>query len=483
MMTEKLPGAGPVKRTYTILFLAVFLLSTGLRLALVRYNREANDNHMVVARSILGTDRLPTKQDCDECFQPKLYHLTIAFALRATGLADETPLYSSNYYRQVLVGELVNFLAGLATIAFGWRFIRKLLVKHNSLKLLAFALLALNPALIGINSQATNDTFAILFSTLALYSAYCFLMQPRIGAFLPTLLFTSLAISSKTNTLVTVIAIAIAFFIKAWVDREQRSTTVKYTLAFLIAIPAVAFLNPLNQWVTNLHKYGMPLTLSLDPEPFPNLFVESETRARPGILSIQDGFFTFKFVDLIKYPRLTNDHDDYPPHRTSFWTLLYARAHNVHYPDYPPTWSTEDDQGFTLSRLIFVFALLPSTLVMVGALIETFLVVKAIFRLDLADLQTRSFGLFSLVFWGYLGFVALYALLYRDFAFMKAIFLYPGLIAFPLFFVRAADRIYSGLSHKFRWSLPLLNGSMVFLLSLYTLDIGTLIAQIRALRS
>jgi hypothetical protein len=163
--------------------------------------------------------------------------------------------------------------------------------------------------------------------------------------------------------------------------------------------------------------------------------------------------------------------------------LLYAGAHSVHYADYPPTWSTEGEEGFTLSRLIFVFALLPTILLVAGALIEAILVIKDIAKHDLMDLRMRSFGLFALVFAGYLGFVGLYALLYRDFSFMKAIFLYPGLLAFPLFFSQAAERLYAALSRRIRWSLPLLNGSMFLLLGFYMLDVGTLISQIRALRS
>jgi hypothetical protein len=437
---------------------------------------------MIVARLILSTHALPTKQDCSECFQPKLYHLAVALALKLAGRADESPLYSLAYYRQVVIGELVNFPAGLLIVILGWVFVRRLLVKSEILKLLAFALLALNPALIGINSQATNDTFAILFSTLALYSTYIFLKRQKLGIFLLILLFVGLAISSKTNTLVTAIAILLVLSIKAWMDRGRPSPTLKYALVFLIVVPVVALLNPLNQYVTNYRIYGTPMPLSLDPEPFPSFFVEQESGARAGILSIRDGFFTFKFVDLMKYPRLENDRYNYPPHRTSFWTLLYAGAHSVHYANYPPSWSSEGTQGFSLSRAIFVLALLPSLLLMAGFLIEAFLVARGIARQDQPALETRSFGLFALVFLGYLGFVALYALLYRDYAFMKSIFLYPGLLAFPLFFVQAAAEFYAIISPRIRWAVPFLNASMILLLGLYVLDVGTLIAHILTLR-
>jgi hypothetical protein len=133
-------------RRYKILFLVVFLVSCLLRLWLTLVNREANDSHMEVVSIILRTNKLPTMQDCGECLQPKLFHYIAAMVIEALGLAkaEVSTLW--------LVAQLINFVAGMVTLAIVWLFLLNIPFKNNLLKLLAFALAALNPALIGINS-------------------------------------------------------------------------------------------------------------------------------------------------------------------------------------------------------------------------------------------------------------------------------------------------------------------------------------------
>ncbi len=122
---------------------------------------------------ILKTGRLPQKDDCWECFQPKLFHLLFAGAIKILGLANEAG------YRQNIAGQALNLIAGIITLAIVWSFLRNLNVRNEKLKVLAFELVALNPDLLGIHSQATNDTLVILFSTLALIGTYRFLNQEK----------------------------------------------------------------------------------------------------------------------------------------------------------------------------------------------------------------------------------------------------------------------------------------------------------------
>jgi len=66
--------------------------------------------------------------------------------------------------------QLMNATLGCALLAFAWRFIGNLPVSGRA-QFFGFALLALNPKLVGINAQATNDTFVIFFDVAALYFA------------------------------------------------------------------------------------------------------------------------------------------------------------------------------------------------------------------------------------------------------------------------------------------------------------------------
>ena len=203
------------KKTKIIILLIIFL-SACLRFGLVLYNRQSNDPHDVVITYILENEKLPKKSDCWECFQPKLFHYTAANILEIPFVEKARQVISIP-----LAAELINFVFGLVNLIVIAYFIIRLPVKNEILKILAFGLVALNPKLIGINSQFTNDTFAILFSTLALYFTFRFHQKPKWVSFFLSILFCVLAISSKTNTWVTCIAILISFFIKAWVQRNN----------------------------------------------------------------------------------------------------------------------------------------------------------------------------------------------------------------------------------------------------------------------
>jgi hypothetical protein len=456
-----------------ILFFSVALLSLSLQLALVRYNRQSNDNHMQVVQLMLASPRLPQLQDCWECFQPKMFHFTVTRVVQVLGLTTLTPSGLS------LIAEIINLLAGLVTLAIAWVFIAHLSVKSKWLRLLTFGLVALNPAIIGINSQATNDTFAILFSTLAIYSAYVFLQRKRITTFFLTILFTVLGIATKTNAWVTAIAIVITLFIQAFSKPERHIKAATYAIAFLIAVPILTVINPLTQYVANYETYGKPILMNIGTLPLPPLFEKTKYNDRGGILSIQDGFFTFKFANLLEHPRIEYDHDNYPPNRTSFWTMLYGSAHSASFSNYPPSWSTTGTQGFLLARGIFTLALLPTILLLVGAIMETFLVLRSIFKRDLIIVQTISYGLFALTFIGYISFAILYALFYQTFLVLKAIFIFPALLTFPFLFLRAVEPAYTFLSKRIKWSIYILNVDMIALLILYVIDIVMLITRIR----
>jgi hypothetical protein len=157
---------------------------------------------------------------------------------------------------------------------------------------------------------------------------------------------------------------------------------------------------------------------------------------------------------------------------------MYAGAHSIHFLNFPATWSTSGDEGFAIARGIFILALLPTILILVGLAIEIFLFLKGVFWHDPALTQATSHGLFACAFIGYLLFVEIYTFIYRDFSFMKVIFAFPALITFPYLFLRAAEPLYAYLSKRFRWSTYILNASVVALLLFYILDTGTMIAQI-----
>ncbi|MGD0878009.1 MAG: glycosyltransferase family 39 protein [Anaerolineales bacterium] len=463
----------PDRITHTFILL-IFLISAGLRLGLVVFNRESNDDHFAVIQLILKTERLPEKADCWECYQPKLFHFTAAKFLQLTGQENSNP--SS----MILAVEMLNYTAGLITILVIGMFLDRLPGKNGLLKVIAFGLVALNPGLIGINAQVTNDTFAILFSTLALFCTYAFLQKKRSVTFLLMLLFTILGICSKTNVWITAIAILLALFVKAWLEKPERARMLWSAGLFGLASLVLSIFNPFNQYISNVRDYGSPIQLNIDQQPLPNFFVQTSA-GRPGILSIQDGFFTFKFGDLLRYPRNENGYG-YTLTRTSLWTQLYARANSVHFENWPISWSTSGEEGFALSRAIYILALLPTLVLLAGAATEIFLFLKSLIKHDPNLAEKTHFGLTAVIIIGFGLFIILYALLYRDFSVMKAIFLFPAMLTFPLLFVRAGEWLSARLAGRLRWVLTGFVIWMAALFILYSADIVTMAALLYSRR-
>jgi hypothetical protein len=459
-------------KKYNIVLAVIFIISILLRFGLSLYNREANDPHMPVIRYIIRNNSLPDKMECTECFQPKLFHYITAKILSFMRLDR-----GQDGDAQKAVAQLVNFLAGIAILIIAWVFVDSLSGVHKSVKILGFALLAFNPQLIGINSQATNDTFLILFSSLSIFCAYFFLAKQNYVHFLFLIIFSALAITTKTNGWVTVIAIAIAFFVKSSLSGSDFERRLLVAVIYPILVVSLIILSPLSQYIENYQRYGSPVTLNIDPEAHPLLFKKTYT-PYAGILSIQDGFFTFKFRNLLKEPT-TNlmDQVSSDSHRTSLWTRIYGSANSIHFENYPPSWRIADSFPYWFYRAIFIWALLPAAIMIIGGASETYMTVKGILVKNQSLLRDVSFGLFALLFTGYILFIVVYAFEYRVYAVMKAVFIYPGLLAFLVFFVKGVMIISARLQIKIRY-VTVAFILMTALIILYILDVAILIFQL-----
>jgi hypothetical protein len=422
---------GKDPRGVRLLFLLVLVVSVGLRLALTLVNRDANDSHEEVVDRILASGRLPVGGECWECAQPKLYHATVAGLIKAIG-----PL---GHEAHILIAQGLNCAAGILTIVLIWQLLLRLSAVGARARLLSFSLVALNPKLIGISSQATNDAFAILFSTLALCGVHHYLQRRRLGHLVLAALAVSLAIASKTNSWPIFAASLVALLAHAAFGAGRRGVLV--ALGWLLLVPALVLLNPLSQYLRNVRERGTPVLNNISTQPLPHFFQQTETSARAGVLSIRDGFLTFKFSSLLRHPSIENERTPYSSHRTSLWTQLYGRMYSVTFDNWPPSWGSTGSGNFPLLRAIFVLALLPAAVLMLGGVAQAFWFSGSLLRRDRAAAAAQHFGLFPLALFGSLAFVALYALLYRDFAVMKAIFVFPALPAIAVVYAEAAERL------------------------------------------
>jgi Dolichyl-phosphate-mannose-protein mannosyltransferase len=465
--------SSPLQAKWEKAVVLVCFLGILLRVVLATVNLEANDNHIEVISVIADENRIPTVVEFWEAFQPKFYHVTVAVIWRA--LSISSPL------TRIRVAQLLSCAAGIVTLWIALVFIRR--EAHVSAKVccLSFTLIALNPGLIGINAQATNDSFVILAVTLALFFGYRFFARLGSKDFCWMTLSAVLAGISKGNGLVVFLAI-LGVFAVACVGFPSGSQLTRHQVALYGAIFLVAYLAvvPMVGSYWELYRrYGSPFATPILVAPFPKLFEKSFVY-KPGVTSIADSFLTFRLYDLLRNPVSSIDGRNYPLHRTSLWSQLYGRAHFAHFDPWPPSWQLPSDDGrwitslmWMLGRLIFLCALFPTVLLIVAIGRRSVAALRWLTKLKSPQPPLQDW-LLDLAVFGYIAFIVAYSLRLRDYAAMKAIFIFPGLLGFLTLFARDCDKFYKKHLGNTRVRLAV-DTLMVALPLFYTADVIALI--------
>jgi hypothetical protein len=118
-----------------------------------------------------------------------------------------------------------------------------------------------------------------------------------------------------------------------------------------------------------------------------------------------------------------------------------------------------------------VLALLPTAMILIG--------LSQAGRKMLLGLRSRDVDLPSCImasaFYAFVLFVSAYAYRYRAFTVMKAIFIYPALLAFPYYFVVGFDRTVGRLRRPHALFVETLLGGLILL---YVFDAGSLVYQL-----
>ena len=432
----------------------MFILAIALRVLLALVNREANDNHLQVISMIADSGVNPGRDDCWECFQPKFYHAVCALMIRMLGLGPGVP--------RILLAQFVNVAAGIATLVFLRRFIARLAVPPLP-AFWAFALIALNPGLVGIDGQATNDSFVILFSTAALYFTWLVVREYSTRALGWMTLFTVLAAVTKGSGLV-VFVVELLVLIMALAGAARRQHLLSIAVLAGVFLATVPFLGPYARYY---RLYGSPLVVSIPHDPPPAVFTETYP-ADAGVTSVAQAYFTFRLFDLIREPVIRTGSVGYPQHRTSLWSQLYGRAHFAQFGQWPPSWASSGPRTLAVGRAILVLALFPLLCGLAG-------IGRAVRNLlRKAPSDSWVFLVFGA---GFFGMIVKYTYDYRCYCTMKAIFVFPALLCAARFFVDGFEPI--GRSAR-RHPVGLLtaNGVLSLLLGLYLADSIMLIVQL-----
>jgi hypothetical protein len=453
---------------YKYLMFFTLLIAVGLRFSLALVNREANDDHLEVSRIMLLERRLPDREDCWECFQPKLYHTVMAWIFQVLSVEGKT--------WEIVFGQMMNVIAGLGTMIIILLFVDSLPVT-NLAKYFSFALAVLNPKLIAINVMATNDSFVIFFSTLAIFTLYRYLSSKNLLDFAVLSISTILAGLSKGNGLIVFLGVVLVFIVRSVVSYSlpafRRITDLTallgLSLLFLLIVPYFG------QYVHNYQAYRSPFVTNIEKDSPPRLFQLTEVQW-PGVTSISQSYFTFRLFDLLAKPYIIHYQPDYPLHMTSLWTQLYAGAHFTHFDSHPRSWKSDSSIILYVGRIIYVLALMPVFYLLTGY----FNALKSIFsnvarRKKFLFLDTKDW-IFSVFFTGFLLFIISYTFQYRSFNTMKVIYIYPSLLSIIYFFAQGYsqfNRVPTGSPQQLLFSI-----STGILLGLYVVEMVHLLIQL-----
>jgi hypothetical protein len=456
---------------HRILLACILFFAIVPRLYLVGANAEANDNHMDVVDIIVSENRLPTRDECWECFQPKFYHLATAAVVKAAGIESDAV--------RIRVAQALSCVAGLLTLLVIYRFLRERKLSEG-LFLLAFGLVALNPRFIGINVQATNDSFVIFFATISIYWALKYFRTWRWRDLFLMTLFTFLAIWSKGSGITVLLVIVGAFVVKGvaalFAQRRQQikrlaaGAGIFVFVSLLVALPG--------QFAWNYCTYGSPFVINVTAQPLPHFNEFSWYAGKPGIITIRSGFLTFRLDSLLRNPSgddLRSGFDDVPRHRTSFWSHNYGQFYFNRYSAWPPTWATDSSAVRMIGRASLLLGLVPTALMVAGALMATWAALVHLFKRNAAFFLDENDWILTALGVAYVAFTAVYALQYRDSSVIKAIFLMPAWLAFTYWFVVGYEAMRQRLGSTVTKGAALL---VALLLVFFVLDTASLMVQL-----
>ena len=448
----------------TIAIWIIFTIAFSLRLGLAIVNNgRANDNHLEVSTKILNEGKLPEPKDCWQCYHPKLYHYTVAQLWKVFRIETKKSRY--------ILAQMLNALAGIITIFLFWLFLKERPISGR-VRLLLISLIALNPRLIAINAQASNDSFMILFATITLYSLYRYICTFSVKYYLLLLIFTCLAGLTKGNALVIIIGICVVFTIKIIGTGNFHFSITKGCLGaaiiFVLFVPF--FVGYFGQYYGNYKKYGEPIGFNT-PLNKKLHFIKETSFRRPGVKSILGGYFTFRLFDMIRMPRITNSEDTYPKHRTSVWSQLYGRTHFLYFDYWPPgIWRSNNPIMMNAGRAALILALFPSVLFLFGTFNELKIWFIALKEKNYDFITYSNEWIFHVFIVGFTAFIILFTAFGQDFSFMKIIYVFPGLLAALIPFSKGLEQAYTSFQHR-KMVTRLFDTTIIALLIFYVIPV------------
>ncbi|MBR9917120.1 hypothetical protein GYB29_05425 [bacterium] len=393
---------------YTILALA-FLL----RVLLFVFNTDYNDDHVTPVLMWLESGVYPAVHDCWECFQPKGFYALVKFTAELFNL--------SSFSAVRFIFELYNTLLSLLVLFILFKV--HISIKSKSIIVpLLFAFWALNPKLIAIGAQATNDMFIIAGGIVFTLLVNRFFVKKLTWSILMgTAVFVFLLAIGKGNGLV----IAAVFLCLLIYQLFRRSSLNLKMGSFVLMILLPVLIAKFGGYYDKYLSYGDPFIINQDKASKPHWNQEDDFQGRMGVRTIKSAYFSFELESLIEEPYNINSGDEYPKHRESFFTQLYGQFSHILFERHPASWISFHPDMLNFARANYL-VLLPLLLIFIASIFSNLLHgIHSLIRNGRVNLSLFH-ALFSLTF---IVFTLKYSMDYRDFSNMKVIFFFPALIS------------------------------------------------------
>jgi hypothetical protein len=250
------------------------------------------------------------------------------------------------------------------------------------------------------------------------------------------------------------------------------------TGAFVTGVVGLAVL--FGPYVDHARRYGSPFVINAEKPPFPHLFektVVAREDVRPGVRSIADAVFTFRFVNLLEEPMLGNVFNPpvYPEHRTSLWTQVYSGAHAANAGGSPKKWVRQDAWNAATLRGIYLLALLPTGVLLWRMVRRAATAVRAVLPGGAHALAPPQDLLHDVAAVGFLAFLVVYVVPYRDIGFFKALFVFPAVLCYLALFTEGWDALEARVAARPAWRIAV-HSSIALLFVLYAANAALVIA-------
>lgn len=434
-----------------LLFLALIIGGFG-RIWGAWVNNESNDNHVEVVQRILAQQSISKVEDCWECFQPPAYYQFHASLSKITKAQSRRALIQQMQLVNAFLSFLAIWLIQLIVIRFYGR---------GNISKWALIFLLINPAFYGLSIQGTNDLSIMLLGTVCFY-ALLKAIDSRNQGWLFLIGLSSLSAALIKGSGLAVFLIFSTLLILVAIQQKKWLTLVIPILSLWILLSH-------SHYAQNHREYGNAFVTNLDKPPPPPLFENgNKDYVRPGITSVWNGFAIFRFGNMLQVPYNINLREEYPKHRTSFWSQLYGSFFDIQFLQHPYSWENKDPIRLNLTRVIFVLGLITIPIFAIGCYQSVRKGASFLIR------NSRAYQVFIgfLIFMGMLIFNMKYAYDYRDFGCIKAIFMLPVLAPMLLIFINGLRSI----SHlKFSKPVAAILGSLLFL---WIINVAVLVIQL-----